>query len=52
VAIGTRAQPQPNARPGFIRVDTVQQGDLDRIKGVYNINAVDEVTQFQFGLST
>ena len=52
VAIGTRAKPQPNGRPGFIRVDTVHQGDLDRIKGVYHINAVDEVTQFQFVLST
>jgi len=28
-------------------VDTVHQGDLDGIKGVYHINAVDEVTQWQ-----
>ncbi|MBT8039273.1 MAG: DDE-type integrase/transposase/recombinase, partial [Gammaproteobacteria bacterium] len=47
VAIGQRRKPQPNGQPGFIRVDTVHQGDLDRIKGVYHINAVDEVTQFQ-----
>jgi hypothetical protein len=51
VAIGQRRKPQPNGQPGFIRVDTVHQGDLDRIKGVYHINAVDEVTQFQLVLS-
>jgi hypothetical protein len=28
-------------------VDTVHQGDLDGAKGVYHINAVDEVTQWQ-----
>jgi hypothetical protein len=28
-------------------VDSVHQGDMDGIKGVYLINAVDEVTQFQ-----
>ncbi len=32
-------------------LDTVHQGDLDGIKGVYHINAVDEVTQFQCVLS-
>jgi transposase InsO family protein len=52
VAIGTRAKPQPNARTGFIRVETVHLGDLDRIKGVYHVNAVDEVTPLQFVLST
>lgn len=52
VAIGQRRKPQPNGQPGFIRLDTVHQGDLDRIKGVYHINAVDEVTQFQLVLST
>ena len=31
-----------------MRVDTVHQGDQDGAKGVYHINAVDEVTQFQF----
>jgi transposase InsO family protein len=45
--IGTRRAPQPDGRPGFIRVDSVHQGDLDGIKGVYLINAVDTVTQFQ-----
>jgi transposase InsO family protein len=47
VKIGERRKPQPNGRPGFLRVDTVHQGDLDGIKGLYHINAVDEVTQMQ-----
>lgn len=42
--IGVRRPPAPNGRPGFIRVDTVHQGDWDGVKGVYVINAVDEVT--------
>lgn len=46
-SIGERRQPQPNGTPGYLRVDTVHQGDLDRVKGVYHINAVDEVTQFE-----
>lgn len=45
--IGVRRRPRPNGRPGYIRVDTVHQGDMDSIKGVYHINAVDEVTQFE-----
>jgi transposase InsO family protein len=47
VAIGERRKPQPEGRPGYLRVDTVHQGDLDGIKGVYHINAVDQVTQWQ-----
>jgi len=47
VAIGERRKPQPNGQPGYIRIDTVHQGDLDKHKGVYHINAVDEVTQFE-----
>ena len=50
-AIGERRKPQPNNRPGYIRVDTVHQGDLDGHKGVYHINAVDEVTQFEVVVS-
>jgi len=46
-AIGERRQPQPNGQPGHIRIDTVHQGDQDKTKGVYHINAVDEVTQFE-----
>jgi hypothetical protein len=45
--IGARRAPDPNGRPGFIRIDSVHQGDLDGIKGVFLINAVDTVTQFQ-----
>ena len=45
--IGVRRKPIPNGEPGYIRIDTVHQGDLDKQKGVYHINAVDEVTQFE-----
>jgi len=45
--IGERKKPQANGQPGFIRIDTVHQGDQDKQKGVYHINAVDEVTQFE-----
>lgn len=48
VNIGERRKPHPDGRPGFLRVDSVHQGDLDGIKGLYHINLVDEVTQFQF----
>jgi len=47
VAIGERRRPRPEGRPGYLRVDTVHQGDLDGVKGVYHVNAVDEVTQWQ-----
>jgi transposase InsO family protein len=47
VAIGERRKPEPGGRPGYLRVDTVHQGDLDGAKGVYHINAVDQVTQWQ-----
>jgi transposase InsO family protein len=49
--IGIRRKPIPNGQPGYIRIDTVHQGDLDGIKGVYHINAVDEVTQFEIVVS-
>ena len=47
VSIGERRRPDPQGRPGYLRIDTVHQGDLDGTKGVYHINAVDEVTQWQ-----
>jgi hypothetical protein len=47
VSIGERRKPDPQGRPGYLRVDTVHQGDRDGEKGVYHINAVDEVTQWQ-----
>jgi len=43
---GTR-RPEPDNRPGYLRVDTVHPGDRYEVKGVYHINAVDEVTQWQ-----
>jgi transposase InsO family protein len=46
-AIGQRRKPDPQGRPGYVRVDTVHQGDHDGAKGVYHINAVDTVTQWQ-----
>lgn len=46
-AIGVRRAPAPEGRPGFIRIDSVHQGDLDGMKGLYHINAVDIVTQWQ-----
>ena len=47
VQIGERRKPRNNGQPGYIRIDTVHQGDLDSKKGAYHINAVDEVTQFE-----
>jgi transposase InsO family protein len=46
-SIGQRRKPCPNNQPGYIRIDSVHQGDQDKRKGVYHVNAVDEVTQFQ-----
>jgi len=48
IAIGKRMRPRPNGRPGFLRVDSVHQGDQNKEKGVYHINMVDEVTQWEF----
>src|SRR3990167_2056992 len=58
--IGERAKPEPQGKPGYIRIDTVHQGDLatDLVdkgqsggqkytKGVYHINSVDEITQWE-----
>ena len=46
-AIGIRKAPRPDGRAGFVRIDTVHQGDLDGIKGVYHITCVDSVSQWQ-----
>ncbi len=48
VSIGERRKPHPAGRAGFLRVDSVHQGDLDGEKGLYEINLVDEVTQYEF----
>jgi transposase InsO family protein len=47
VNIGKRQVPRPEGRPGFLRVDSVHSGDWDGAKGLYFINMVDEVTQYQ-----
>ena len=46
-SIGERRKPQADGKPGHIRIDTVHQGDLGKKKGVYHINVIDEVTQFE-----
>ena len=47
VAIGERRAPTIDGRPGYIRIDSVHQGDQDGVKGLYHINAVDGATQFE-----
>jgi transposase InsO family protein len=51
IAIGERRAPAPNNQPGYLRVDSVCQGDQDGVKGLYHINAVDCVTQYE-GVAT
>jgi hypothetical protein len=46
-AIGVRKAPSPAGRAGFVRIDTVHQGDMDGVKGVYHITCVDAVSQWQ-----
>lgn len=48
VPIGERRKPDNQGKPGYLRVDSVHQGDLDKEKGVYYINIVDEVSQWEF----
>jgi len=52
VNIGERRKPNPRNKPGYLRVDTVHQGDLNEKKGVYHINLVDEITQWEVVAST
>lgn len=47
IDIGERRKPVPNGQPGFLRVDSVHQGDFGGEKGVYHVNIVDEVTQWE-----
>ena len=47
IPIGERRKPEPQGIPGFLRVDSVHQGDCNGEKGVYHINAVDEITQWE-----
>lgn len=52
VTIAERRRPNPQGQPGYLRVDTVHQGDQNGAKGVFHINAVDEVTQWQIVAAT
>jgi hypothetical protein len=47
VSIGERRRPEPQGKPGYLRVDTVHQGQHDCQAGVYHLNAVDTVTQWE-----
>ena len=47
VSIGQRRKPDPQGKPGFLRIDTVHQGDYEKKKGIYHINIVDEITQWE-----
>jgi hypothetical protein len=46
VNIGERRKPAPDEQPGYLRADSVHQGDLDGIKGLC-LTAMDEATQFE-----
>jgi transposase InsO family protein len=52
IRIGERRKPQPHGAPGYLRIDTVHQGDQDGRKGLYHINAVDQVTQWEIVAAT
>jgi transposase InsO family protein len=52
IPIGERRKPQPQGSPGYLRIDTVHQGDRDGRKGLYHINAVDQVTQWEIVTAT
>jgi hypothetical protein len=52
IPTGERRKPRPQGQPGFLRIDTVHQGDRDGVKGIYHINAVDEVTQWEIVAAT
>lgn len=47
IPIGERRRPDPKGAPGYLRIDTVHQGDWNGTKGIYHINAVDTVTQWE-----
>ena len=47
VSIAERRKPDPRGQPGWLRVDTVHQGNHDGHPGLYHVNAVDTVTQWE-----
>ena len=46
-SIGVRKAPCHDGRAGFVRIDSVHQGDQDGMKGVYHITCVDSISQWQ-----
>jgi len=52
VTIAERRRPDPQGRPGYLRIDTVHQGDQGGVKGLFHINAVDEVAQCEIVAAT
>ncbi len=47
ISIGKRCKPSTNGEPGYLRIDSAHQGDMDGKKSVYHINAVDQETQWE-----
>lgn len=47
IPIGIRKKPAHGGKPGYLRVDSVHGGDQRNEKGVYYVNIVDEVTQWE-----
>jgi transposase InsO family protein len=47
VPIGERRRPDNQGKPGYLRIDSVHQGDFNGVKGVYHINVIDEATQWE-----
>ena len=47
MSIGERRKPEARGQPGYLRADTVPQGDTDSRQGIYHINAAGTVTQGQ-----
>ncbi|WP_342310524.1 transposase family protein [Burkholderia pyrrocinia] len=45
--IAVKRAPTPENQPGFVRIDSVHQGNFQDHRGVYHINAVDCVTQWE-----
>src|SRR5260370_3911465 len=52
VAIGERRAPRPEGPPRDARVDTVPHAGMEGGKGIYHINALEEVTQWDVAAAT
>ena len=51
VTIGDRGKPDPQGKPGYLRIDTVHQGIHNGKRSIYHINAIDEVLQYEVVLA-